>query len=192
MVRVWDEAASCVELSPSVSSHHSSLHRWRHWGQKWPLSQLTRQLKIPRKKSKPNADTHKFRQAQWHANTQSDTLIHTLTKENGETRCRIYPQNSYNKAARDTNALWHQGWYFLELWKSSTTDPEAMVQCREFGVHDVVTCDTMRKKTKLTLCPLWVLQRCADRRLNKANSPWTGFDFYVAKKTPLNELLKYK
>lgn len=34
-----------------------------------------------------------------------------------------------------------------------------MVQSRKFGVHEVVTCDTMRKKTKLTLCPLGALQR---------------------------------
>lgn len=112
-----------------------------------------------------------------------------LAKENGQTRCRIYPQNSSDKAIRDTNVFWHQGWYFLELWKSSTTDPEMLVQRKEFGVQGVVMCDTTWKKTTLTLCPLWFLLgfliMYTDWRQNKTNGPWTVFDFYVAKKVPL-------
>lgn len=48
-----------------------------------------------------NSDRHNGMQTR----SQIDTHIHALAKENGQIRCRIYPRNSYDEAARDTNAL---------------------------------------------------------------------------------------
>lgn len=119
----------------------------------------------PKEKEKNQSPTRTCTNSDRHIGMQTRNQIDTLTHTHSQKKKMDRPsvgstlENSYNKAACNTNVLWHQGWYFLKLWKSSTTDPEVMVESREFGVHVVATCDPMRKKTKLTLCPLWVLQR---------------------------------
>lgn len=74
--------------------------------------------KKKKRKKKTRILTHTLTNSDRHAGmqTRSHMDAHTCKgMENGQTRCRIHPQNGSDKAIRDTNALWHQGWYFLRV-----------------------------------------------------------------------------